>query len=162
LRLTDTSFDVDRSFPAPRVHGYGTQPGTTGPVHDVTRMNPSWAWGSGNMVSSGRDVTTFLRALMKGTVVPQPQLDQMRVVDPIASEPSGTGFGLGLETLPYSCANYGKDGSLPGYVTDAHSTADGRRQALWAGNSVDWFLRGDPTLFFEVRAALGQLLCEGR
>jgi hypothetical protein len=54
------------------------------------------------------------------------------------------------------------DRSLPGYMTDAHSTADGRRQAMWAGNSVDWLLRGDPTLFFEVRAALGQLLCEGR
>jgi|tagenome__1003787_1003787.scaffolds.fasta_scaffold20971366_5 D-alanyl-D-alanine carboxypeptidase len=163
LRLTDTSFDVDRSFPAPRVHGYGTKPGTTGPVYDVTRMNPSWAWGSGNMVSSGRDVTTFLRALMNGTVVPLPQLDQMRVVDPITIDDDGAGFGLGLETRPYSCANYGKNGSMPGYMTYVHSTADGRRQVLWAGNSLDWFtLRGDPESFFEGRAALGQLLCEGR
>jgi D-alanyl-D-alanine carboxypeptidase len=162
LGLTDTSFDVDQSFPAPRVHGYGTKPGTTEPVHDVTRMNPSWAWGSGNLVSSGRDVTTFLRALMAGSVVGQRQLDQMRVVDPITIDDTGAGFGLGLETLPYSCANYGKNGSMPGYVTIAHSTADGRRQVLWAGNSLDWLLRGDPVLFFEVRAALGQLLCEGR
>jgi D-alanyl-D-alanine carboxypeptidase len=108
LGLTDTSFEVDRSFPAPRVHGYGTKPGTTGPVQDVTRINPSWAWGSGNLVSSSRDVTTFLRALMKGTVVRQPQLDQMRVVDPITIDETGAGFGLGLETLPYTCVNYGK------------------------------------------------------
>jgi hypothetical protein len=98
---------------------------------------------------------------MQGTVVRQPQLDQMRVVDPITIDDSGAGFGLGLETLPYACANFGKNGSLPGYMTIAHSTADGRRQVLWAGNSVDWLLRGDPVLFFEVRAALGQLLCEG-
>ncbi|HEV8527056.1 MAG TPA: serine hydrolase domain-containing protein [Actinomycetes bacterium] len=163
LGLTDTSFEVDRSFPAPRVHGYGTKPGTTGPVQDVTRINPSWAWGSGNLVSSSRDVTTFLRALMKGTVVRQPQLDQMRVVDPITIDETGAGFGLGLETLPYTCVNYGKNGSMPGYVTIAHSTADGRRQVLWAGNSADWLLRPvEPVLFFEVRAALGQLLCEGR
>ena len=163
LRLTDTSFDVDRSFPAPRVHGYGTKPGTTGPVQDVTRMNPSWAWGSGNVVSSSRDVTTFFRALMKGTVVRQPQLDQMRVVDPITIDDTGAGFGLGLESRPYTCANYGKNGSMPGYMTYVHSTADGRRQVLWAGNSLDWAtVRGDPVLFFEGRAALGQLLCEGR
>src|SRR3954447_11127707 len=80
LRLTDTSFDMDRSFPAPRVHGYGTKPGTAGPVRDVTYLNPSWAWGSGNLVSSGRDVTTFLRSLLRGELVPQPQLDQMRVL----------------------------------------------------------------------------------
>jgi D-alanyl-D-alanine carboxypeptidase len=163
LRLTDTSLEVDRSFPAPRVHGYGTKPGTTGPVYDVTRMNPSWAWGSGNLVSSARDVTTFLRALMNGTVVRQPQLDQMRVVDPITIDDDGAGFGLGLETRPYACVNYGKNGSMPGYMTYVHSTADGRRQVLWAANSLDWLtLRGDPELFFEGRAALGQLLCEGR
>jgi hypothetical protein len=86
----------------------------------------------------------------------------MRVVDSITIDDTGAGFGLGLETLPYSCANYGKNGSLPGYVIIAHSTVDGRRQVSWAGNSLDWILRGDPVLFFEVRAALGQLLCEGR
>lgn len=26
-------------------------------------MNPSWAWGAGNVVSSNRDLTTFLGAL---------------------------------------------------------------------------------------------------
>jgi hypothetical protein len=104
----------------------------------------------------------FLHALMNGTVVRQPQLDQMRVVDPITID-DGAGFGLGLETLPYACANYGKNGSMPGYVIIAHSTADGRRQVSWAANSVDWLtVRGDPVSFFEVRAALGQLLCEGR
>ena len=126
-------------------------------------MNPSWAWGSGNLVSSSRDVTTFFRALMKGTVVHQPQLDQMRVVDPITIDDTGAGFGLGLESRPYTCANYGKNGSMPGYMTYVHSTADGRRQVLWAGNSLDWAtVRGDPASFFEGRAALGQLLCEGR
>jgi D-alanyl-D-alanine carboxypeptidase len=163
LRLTDTSFEVDRSFPAPRVHGFGTKPGTAGPVRDVTFINPSWAWGSGNLVSSGRDVTTFLRALMRGEIVPQPQLDQMRVVDPITVGEDDKGFGLGLETHPYACANYGKDGSVPGYVTLVQSTTDGARQVLWAGNSVDWILPpGRPEGFFEVQAALGQLLCEGR
>jgi D-alanyl-D-alanine carboxypeptidase len=162
LGLTDTSFDVDRSFPAPRVHGYGTKPGTTEAVRDVTRINPSWAWGSGNLVSSSRDVTTFLRALMNGSLVRQPQLDEMRVVDPITIDDTGAGFGLGLETLPYACVNYGKNGSLPGYLTIAHSTADGRRQVVLAGNSLDWILRPvQPVLFFEARAALGQLLCEG-
>ena len=115
------------------------------------------------MVSSVRDVTRFLRALMRGAVVRQPYLDQMRVVDPITVDERGTGFGLGLERLPYSCDNYGKNGSLPGYTTIAQSTPDGRRQVMWAANSVDWLLRpGEPVLFIELHAAFGQLLCEGR
>jgi D-alanyl-D-alanine carboxypeptidase len=163
LHLSDTTFDVDRSFPAPRVHGYGTKPGTTGPVRDVTYINPSWAWGSGNIVSSSRDVTTFLGSLLAGAIVPQPQLDQMRVVDPIAVDQYGVGFGLGLETHPYPCANYGKNGSVPGYVTLVQSTVDGARQVLSVGNSVDWILPPvRPEGFLEVQAALGQLLCEGR
>jgi D-alanyl-D-alanine carboxypeptidase len=56
LRQTDTSFEVGRSFPAPRVRGYAARPGTAGPVLDVTRMNPSWAWAAGNLViQSERD-----------------------------------------------------------------------------------------------------------
>jgi hypothetical protein len=98
---------------------------------------------------------------MKGQVVRRPQLDMMRVVDPIAVDEHGTGFALGLEKLPYSCDNYGKNGSLPGYAVIAQSTGDGRRQVLWAVNNVDWLFRpGDPVLFLEVHAALGQLLCE--
>ena len=50
-----------------------------------------------------------------------------------------------------------------GYVTIAESTADGRRQVLWAVNSADWLLRPEePVLFIELQAALGQLWCEGR
>jgi D-alanyl-D-alanine carboxypeptidase len=163
LGLTDTSFDVDRSFPAPRVHGYSVRVGAAGPVLDVTRMNPSHSWGSGNVVSSTRDLATFLRALMTGAVVRQPYLDQMRLVDPIAVDVRGTGFGLGLERVPYSCDNYGKNGSVPGYLTLAQSTPDGRRQVVWAANSTDWLLRpGEPVLFIELHAAFGQLLCEGR
>ncbi|HEX8344769.1 MAG TPA: serine hydrolase domain-containing protein, partial [Actinoplanes sp.] len=84
LGLTDTTFEMDRYFPAPRVRGYGSRPGTSDPAVDVTTMNPSWTWGVGNLVSSGRDVLTFLRALMTGQVVPRPQLEAMKVVDPIA------------------------------------------------------------------------------
>jgi D-alanyl-D-alanine carboxypeptidase len=163
LHLTDTHFEVDQFFPAPKVRGYAARPGTVAPALDVTNLNPSYAWGAGNLVSSSRDVTTLLRALMKGTVVPQPQLDQMRVVDPIAVDQTGTGFGLGLEHLPYSCDNYGKNGSVPGYLTIAQSTTDGKRQVLWAANNTDWLLRPvPPVLFFELHAALGQLLCERR
>jgi D-alanyl-D-alanine carboxypeptidase len=162
LGLTDTTFELDRTFPAPRVRGYASRPGTSDPVGDVTTINPSWTWGSGNLVSSGRDVNTFYRALLNGHVVPRAQLEAMKVVDPIAYEDE-IGFGLGLEALPLPCANYGKSGSVPGYATLAASTADGARQVVWGANSVDWAFRPvEPVRFIEVRAAMGQLLCEGR
>jgi D-alanyl-D-alanine carboxypeptidase len=161
LRLTDTSFEVDRFFPAPRVRGYDIRPGTTGPVLEVTTMNPTYAWGAGNLVSSGRDITVFMRAVLKGAVVPRQQLAQMQVVDPVTLDESGAGYGLGLETHGYPCAHYGKNGNVPGYVTIAESTVDGRRQVVWAANGADWLLRpGEPVLFIEVRTALGQLLCD--
>jgi len=98
---------------------------------------------------------------MKGEGVRQPQLDQMRVVDAIASDEIGTGFGLGLERQPFSCDNFGKNGSVPGYAITAQSTSDGERQAMWAMNSADWLLRPDlfAPLFFELRTALGEALC---
>jgi D-alanyl-D-alanine carboxypeptidase len=160
LHLSDTSFEVDPSFPAPRVHGYTTLLAPTA-LADVTRGNPSCAWASGNLVSSGRDVTTFLQALMTGKVVSQPHLDQMRVVDAVATDETGPSFALGLEKQPFSCDNYGKNGSMPGYGITAQSTSDGTRQAMWAMNNVDWLL--DPEtfgpLFLELRAALGEVLC---
>jgi hypothetical protein len=84
-------------------------------------------------------------------------------VDPVTLDERGAGYGLGLDTLAYPCANYGKSGSLPGYATIVQSPPDGHRQVVLAANSIDWAMRPvEPVLFIEAHTALGQLLCERR
>jgi len=79
---------------------------TVGLWRDVTRLNPSWAWAAGEMISTNTD-------LMKTTVPVEPG-----------------GYGLGLYSLDLSCGRtiWGHDGGIHGYVTASPHTVDGRRQ----------------------------------
>ncbi len=73
LRMWDTSFPVDDPTIAGRnAHGYSLPvdpqqgPVEGGPLHDVTLLNPSFAWVAGNVVSDLDDPTRFLGALLAG------------------------------------------------------------------------------------------------
>lgn len=79
----------------PHPTGYTTVDGT---VTDETRMEPSLAWASGALVSTGADLNRFYLALLAGQVVPQPQLRQM--LDGIdMGNGDGMSYGLGVGDL---------------------------------------------------------------
>jgi D-alanyl-D-alanine carboxypeptidase len=48
------------------------------PLRDVTEIDPSWAWGAGQIVSTPTDVNAFFSALLGGELLPPAQLAQMR------------------------------------------------------------------------------------
>ncbi|MGW4206411.1 serine hydrolase domain-containing protein [Lentzea sp. NPDC004789] len=110
LRLKDTvvpGTDVD--LPGPHAHGYF--PDAAGTPVDVTRLNPSWGGAAGEMISTTRDLDTFLQALLSGRLLePEQQKELTRTT---AASPD---YGLGISVLRLSCTTlYGHDGTIPGY-----------------------------------------------
>ncbi|MEU3597536.1 serine hydrolase domain-containing protein [Streptomyces sp. NPDC006798] len=140
LELDATSNPGPRtSVPKPSARNYSTltdaQPG---PVHDVTAMNGSQAWGGGDVISDAADLNRFLRALLQGRLLPPEQLKAMKT---LVRDPGGTGpgYGLGLETFTTSCGTtlWGHGGRLRGNIARMVATEDGRHSLAYHVNA-DW------------------------
>ncbi|MEU6882423.1 serine hydrolase domain-containing protein [Streptomyces sp. NPDC046712] len=101
---------------------------------DVTRHNPSWVSAGGDMISTTRDLHTFISALVSGKLLPAPLLAEMRNPHP------ASGFGLGLRVQ-----DVGTDGGTVlfhngghgGHAALMYSTPDGGRTLTAALNYVD-------------------------
>lgn len=107
--------------------GYQRDPATDELV-DFTRMDPSWGWAAGHLVSTPGDLNTFLRALLDGKLLEPAQLAQLRTTIPTDPE-SGRGYGLGVFSTPLSCGGvaWGHGGDIPGYSTVNAATDDRQR-----------------------------------
>ncbi|MFF1374912.1 serine hydrolase domain-containing protein [Streptomyces sp. NPDC058308] len=93
---------------------------------NTARIDPSWSWAAGGMVSTARDWQRFQKALMSGKLLPKAQLKQMRTTVPDPEE--GGGYGLGLMKVTTSCGTvWGHTGGLPGYSSEFYTDARGRR-----------------------------------
>jgi D-alanyl-D-alanine carboxypeptidase len=85
--LTQTFFAPDEAARGRRVHGYAGG-------KDLTNLNLSYAWASGNLVSTVDDLGQFMRALANGRLLGRATLAQMyRWID--------TRGALGLPNLQY-------------------------------------------------------------
>ncbi|QLY33386.1 serine hydrolase domain-containing protein [Nocardia huaxiensis] len=107
----------------PHAHAYYNYGG--GPV-DVTYQNPSYVWAAGGIVSSARDLDTFLGGLLGGRLLPPHLLAEMRAARPVNGS---YGYGLGLYEyhLGNGCVGYGHEGYVNGYSSIAMRSADGSR-----------------------------------
>jgi D-alanyl-D-alanine carboxypeptidase len=134
LDLGDTGLPAtEQAIASPYLHGYAPRDqdwqvadGPTGLV-DVTKMDPSWAWAAGGMVSSTADLAHFYQALLGGQLLDPEQLQAMQTtVDASQQFGHGARYGLGLLLLRPGCATelWGHGGALAGYRTTAFSTKD--------------------------------------
>lgn len=117
LKLTNTLFPEDASFPEPHANGYTVQGQDDGLPADATNWNPSWGWTAGAITSDLDDLLTYGEELVAGDTLlsPQMQAERLNSFDfqiPPNSPAMAYGLGLGL-------ANgwYGHTGELPGYNT---------------------------------------------
>ncbi|GAB1331230.1 serine hydrolase domain-containing protein [Streptomyces sennicomposti] len=127
LKLADTFYvHPDTKIPGRHAHGYLTPDDAKAALVDATDQTASWAQSAGALISSARDLNTFLSALLGGRLLPPAQLAQMR-----QWLPSGTGqaYGLGLRRRDLSCgvSVYGHTGVVQGFYTYAFTGADGLR-----------------------------------
>jgi D-alanyl-D-alanine carboxypeptidase len=136
LRLGATSYPTGTAMPGPAAHGYvGAGPGLPippGTQLDVTTLLSPSAWGAGQMVSNGDDLTRFFSALLGGRLLAARQLAVMK------AGVKGAEYGLGLMISFTRCGTaFGHRGDIPGYRSIVWSTAGGRRVAAVMVNVDD-------------------------
>lgn len=132
LGLRDTTLPAGPALPRPFLHGYEVERGA--PPADVSEvLAGGWAWASGGVVSTPRDLNRFVRGYVGGELFGRPvQEEQARFVRG-GSEPPGPGrnsAGLGLFRYETPCGTvYGHTGNTLGYTQFAVASRDGQRSA---------------------------------
>jgi D-alanyl-D-alanine carboxypeptidase len=152
LGLRQTSYPVpgDKSIPGPHPRGYFAFPGQ--PVADLTELEPSLPGAAAALISTGPDLTTFVRALLSGKVLRRDLLAEMRTTIPAA----GGNYGLGIREYPLPCGGvgWGHAGNILGFDTFTVATRDGRSAfAVANGRTSD----GTPA---NLREAAETAVCE--
>ena len=96
LHLKDTSLPRNSvDIPGPHAHGYF--PYMNGKPVDVTRLNPSWGWAAGEMISTTGGLDMFLAALPEGKLLKPAQ--QRELTKTTAVSPN---YGIGVSVTPLS------------------------------------------------------------
>lgn len=144
LALRSTSYP-DRMTTIEGSHAHGYFPVGPPPLADFTEFSPSIAGAGGAIVSTVGDVARFYRALLRGRLLRPKLLRAMKRTLPTDSDlPSR--YGLGLAKYPTRCGNgWGHNGSFPGYLTYAFTSANGGRQVVLMVN-VDPTALPSPTV----------------
>lgn len=156
LRLHDTFVPADQpEIPGTHPHGYARLPDSA-PI-DVTEFNPSLAYASGAMISSGTDMNRFLSALLRGRLLPPAELRAMRTTTP-TGDGSGSAYGLGLESVPLPCGGrfWGHDGGILGFETMSAAMPDGRQVTVMVNLNPG----GTQAQDADIQAAVTAALCE--
>ncbi|HET6547652.1 MAG TPA: serine hydrolase domain-containing protein [Solirubrobacter sp.] len=132
LHLRDTRFPVAATrLPGP-AHGYSlTLDGSK--RLDVTDYSPSFAWASGNGVSTLRDLARFQRALLDGRLL-KPRIRRAMLTG-VPTGHRGRRSGLGVELVRTRHGlRVGHDGDILGFSTKVLTDTRGRRPAIVAAN----------------------------
>lgn len=108
-------------------------------IHDVTGLNASASWASGEMISDNADLQRFYRALMKGALLPRQQLKEMTTTVAMDPQNPGNRYGLGLVRVKLSCGKdvWGHGGSIHGSSSGAVTTRDASHSLALNFNG-DW------------------------
>ncbi len=150
-------------IPGPHAHGYlPVDQGGGERLVDITRINPSWSWAAGEMVSTTSDIDRFFAGLLGGRLLPPAQLAEMTRAVPAEQDWDqypGASYGLGLERLPLSCGGtaWGHGGDIHGFATRAWTTPDGRQVALSLTLAR---IVPTPTILRDIRSAIDVALCD--
>jgi D-alanyl-D-alanine carboxypeptidase len=162
LRLRETSLPRGTLLPTPYVHGYD-EAGTGTPDDLSEVLDPGWAWASGGMVATPRDLNRFIRGYVGGRLFRGPtRRAQLRFLNGARSDPAGPGHnaaGLAVYRYRTRCGTvFGHTGNFPGYTQFAAASGTGARSATV---SVNLQLRPDldRAVFAALRRAETRAVC---
>ncbi|MFH8496226.1 serine hydrolase domain-containing protein [Streptomyces coeruleorubidus] len=124
-----------QEVPEPHAHAYYRYEDEDGrqKTVDVTRQNPSWISGGGDMISTTQDLHTFISALMRGKLLPAPLLAEMCKPHPKA----GYGLGVFVQDTERGGTIITHNGGITGHGALMYSTPDGSKTLTAALNYVD-------------------------
>ncbi|MGC0362648.1 D-alanyl-D-alanine carboxypeptidase [Rhodococcus sp. 27YEA15] len=92
---------------------------------DVTRIEPSLSRPGSALISTGKDLNTFWRALLDGKLLPEKELAEMTDSGSgIEADSHRYGIGVGVTELPCGVTYIGRSGGIHGYSTLSGATAD--------------------------------------
>jgi D-alanyl-D-alanine carboxypeptidase len=148
LKSTYEPTGDDPAIHGPHGRGYSKLmvQGDAAPFYDVTELNPSFGFGSGDMISTTGDLGTFFRALLRGRLLPPAQQNEMfTVLDPQGGWIDKSHYGLGVASLDLSCGTvWGMGGAIDGSWSYTFGTRDGRHvlstevNGDWADGTWKW------------------------
>ncbi|PEJ07692.1 serine hydrolase domain-containing protein [Bacillus wiedmannii] len=92
---------------------------------DITLFNPSFANASGEMISTGEDMTTFFRALLGGKLL-TPEMQKEMVTHTVDTPLGKYGLGIHVTKLPDGTEVWGHGGGIPGFTNFAGGTKNGQ------------------------------------
>ncbi|WP_250575007.1 serine hydrolase domain-containing protein [Nonomuraea sediminis] len=130
--------DASPEIPEPYAHAYyryedaGEQK-----TIDITRHNPSWISGGGDMISTAQDLHTFISALMGGKLLPAPLLAEMCTPHPTGIPNMDYGLGVFVVKTDGGGTVISHNGATVGHAALMYSTPDGRKTLTAALNCVD-------------------------
>ncbi|MEU4834331.1 serine hydrolase domain-containing protein [Streptosporangium sp. NPDC023615] len=128
---------TEPEIPEPHAHAYYRyQEAGEHKTVDVTRQNPSWISSGGDMISTTRDLRTFLSALLDGTLLPAPLLAEMCTPRPTGIPDMGYGLGVFVLTTRTGTV-ISHNGGMAGHAALMYGTPGGARILTATLNYVD-------------------------
>ncbi|MFI9366530.1 serine hydrolase domain-containing protein [Kitasatospora sp. NPDC053057] len=144
LKLTSTyPAGKETVFRGPHTHSYSrlTVQESDAPVYDVTELDATYGFATGELISTTGDLTAFLGELLGGRLLPPAQLDEMLTMTPVPDGVwlDGYSYGLGLSSFELPCGTtvFGHGGMITGNWSYLYGTRDGSRVAAMNVNG-DW------------------------
>ncbi|QIS15525.1 serine hydrolase domain-containing protein [Nocardia arthritidis] len=139
LGLSGTVVPDGPEIPEPHAHAYyryeaaGEQK-----TVDITRHDPSWNPGGGDMISTTEDLATFISALLSGKLLSAELLDEMCTPHPTGIPTMDYGLGVFIRDLgPDGGIVITHNGGHAGYATLMYATPDGTKTMTAALTCVD-------------------------
>ncbi|MFF2011886.1 serine hydrolase domain-containing protein [Streptomyces sp. NPDC058195] len=136
--LGTTAPSTETGIAEPHAHAYYRyEDGGEEKTVDVTRLNPSWISSGGDMISTSRDLQTFLSALVTGKLLPAELLAEMCTPRPTPAPGMGYGLGVFVQDLGDGSTVITHNGGAAGHAALMYSTPDGSTVLTATLNYVD-------------------------
>ncbi|MEV7563477.1 serine hydrolase domain-containing protein [Streptomyces sp. NPDC089795] len=162
LGLRRTSLPLGYRLPRPYLHGYDVQPPAE-PEDISEALGASGVWASGGIVSTPKELGTFIRAYGGPSMLSAPTRKEQLTFRPgDSSEPAGPGTNAaGLAIFQYTTrcgVLYGHTGNFPGYTQLAATTPDGTRSLTFSINTQT-SKSNKPALLARLRTVQENFVC---
>ncbi|MFE3993696.1 serine hydrolase domain-containing protein [Streptomyces goshikiensis] len=162
LGLHRTSLPLGYRLPRPFLHGYAVAP-PAAPEDVSEAFGASGAWASGGIVSTPRELGTFIRAYGGPALLSDRSREAQLAFRPgDSSEPPGPGTnaaGLAIFRYTTRCGVlYGHTGNTAGYTQLAATTPDGTRSLTFSINTQT-SASNKPALLARLRTVQEEFAC---
>ncbi|MFI5640198.1 serine hydrolase domain-containing protein [Streptomyces goshikiensis] len=162
LGLHRTSLPLGYRLPRPFLHGYAVAP-PAAPEDVSEAFGASGAWASGGIVSTPRELGTFIRAYGGPALLSDRTREAQLAFRPgDSSEPPGPGTnaaGLAIFRYTTRCGVlYGHTGNTAGYTQLAATTPDGTRSLTFSVNTQT-SASDKPALLARLRTVQEEFAC---